>query len=131
MTCLFNASQAVSDLLGYEDSNIPMISYDREEGAASVVVSFTVDTDSQNYFDPATGRTYGSPSSDVWREEEELYVEFDKSNMRADSQTDSLSDGDSAALSTSMNPEPEGRTDVEMNGDRIADESPRCKYFTA
>ena len=131
MTCLFNASQAVSDLLGYEDSNIPMISYDREEGAASVAVSFTVDTDSQNYFDPVTGRTYGSPSSDVWREEEELYLEFTRSNVRANSQSDNHSDWDSVDLNTSVDPEPEGRSGADVNGDRIADECPRCKYFTA
>ena len=51
--------------------------------------------------------------------------------MRADSQSDSHSDWDSAALSTSVNPEPEGRSGADINSDRIADESPRCKYFTA
>ena len=32
-----NASQAVSHLLGYEDSNIPMISYDREEYSVPIL----------------------------------------------------------------------------------------------
>ena len=96
-----------------------------------MAVSFTVDTDSQNYFDPVTGRTYGSPSSDVWREEEELYLEFTRSNVRANSQSDNHSDWDSVDLNTSVDPEPEGRSGADVNGDRIADECPRCKYFTA
>ena len=108
-----------------------MIPYNREEGAASVAVSFTIDTDSQNYFDPETGRTYGSPSSDEWREEEELYLEFTNSNVQTDSQSDNNSDWNSVDLNTSVDPEPEGGSDVGVSGDRIADECPRCKYFTA
>ena len=56
--------------------------------------------------EPEFERNYGSPDSEIWREEEELYLE-----MTGSGQTDSLNERDSVDADTSVEPEPEASQD--------------------
>ena len=136
-----NASQAVSNLLGYRHVNIPNIPYNRSEGAPSVAISFAVengrmvDTDQVGQVEepeqnleqasPEHEHSYRSPDSDIWREEEQLYAE-----MFSGVQSDSQELWDRADLDTSVEQEPEqGRGSSLV--DRVGNSFPRCQYHIA
>ena len=139
-----NASQAVSNLLGYRHVNIPNIPYNRPEGAPSVAISFAVDQVLQEdpdqvgqqvepehdrehaYDNPEYERTYGSPDSEIWREEEEMYLE-----MTSNGQTDGQSVWEIVDLDTSIEPEPKLSQDQDSYVDQAVDNFPRCEYHLA